>query len=75
MSAKRRLLTRAELFTPSPITCATCRGPATAYPKGTFCPRCSPAWVEIFFAWQAACASADIPVSLMPDNGSEADTP
>lgn len=37
-----------ELLRPFPVTCARCRGPATAYPKGTFCPTCSPAWIESF---------------------------
>jgi hypothetical protein len=43
------LLTREDLE-PLELTCAKCRGPATGYHDGTYCPRCSPAWVGSFLA-------------------------
>jgi len=53
---RRGRLTKTELLAPFLLTCATCKGLATAYalplPGATFCPKCSPGWLGDFLAWR-----------------------
>lgn len=44
-------LTREEMLGPQAITCAKCGSAGRAYNGGTYCPKCSPAWVDSFLAF------------------------
>lgn len=58
-----------ELLRPFPLTCSRCGGPATAYPKGVFCPVCSPAWLESFMLFCLNDVRRAVGLAELPDDG------
>lgn len=64
--SKAQRPTADELLRPFPVTCSRCRGPATAYPKGTFCPNCSPAWIESFMLYCLNDARRAVGLAALP---------
>ncbi len=66
--AKPRRLTADALLRPLQIMCSKCQGPATLYPKGIFCPVCSPAWVGSFMAYLLNDQRRELGLPELPDD-------